>query len=98
MKLQIPVAVLQYCLPKNYCKIIVCDSFILDKESATEFVLSGDVQFRGLKQRAAVRLKNTHKPVIHTNIAFKVLTISYLHIYLAEYCFSETIYWDQCRD
>ncbi|XP_034388003.1 integrin alpha-M isoform X2 [Cyclopterus lumpus] len=43
----------EYCSPEKYCKIIVCDSFILEKESPTEFTLSGDVQFRDLKQHAA---------------------------------------------
>ncbi|KAM7393612.1 hypothetical protein PAMP_020470 [Pampus punctatissimus] len=42
-----------YCSQEKYCKIIVCDSFILDKESTTEFRLSGEVQFRDLKQLAA---------------------------------------------
>lgn len=51
----------QYCSQEKYCKTIVCDSFILDKESATEFTLSGDVQFRDLKQNAAVGSNNTHK-------------------------------------
>nr|XP_046258402.1 integrin alpha-D [Scatophagus argus] len=40
----------EYCSPEKHCKIIMCDSFILDKESTVEFKLSGDVQFRDLKQ------------------------------------------------
>ncbi|KAM6941946.1 integrin alpha-L [Lycodopsis pacificus] len=43
----------EYCSPEKYCKIIVCDSFVLENESPTEFTLSGDVQFRDLKQHAA---------------------------------------------
>ncbi|XP_036940730.1 integrin alpha-L-like isoform X2 [Acanthopagrus latus] len=41
-----------YCSPEKYCRRIVCDSFILDKYSSTEFNLTGDVQFKDLKQRA----------------------------------------------
>ncbi|XP_040043368.2 integrin alpha-M [Gasterosteus aculeatus] len=41
----------EYCSPEKYCKIIVCDTFLL--ESSIEFTLSGDVQFRDLQQRAA---------------------------------------------
>ncbi|XP_071359889.1 integrin alpha-M [Trachinotus anak] len=37
------------CLPEKHCKIIECDTFILDKESTTEFTLSGYAQFRDLK-------------------------------------------------
>lgn len=51
---------LQDCSPEKYCKIVVCDSFILDKESATEFRLSGDIQFRDLKQYTAVCNDTTH--------------------------------------
>lgn len=69
MKLQIPLikwtaaelAVLQYCSPEKACKIIVCDSFILDKDSAIEFHLLGEVQFKDLNQHAAVRSNNTHR-------------------------------------
>lgn len=43
----------EYCTPEKYCKVIVCDSFILEKESPTEFTLSGDIQFKDLKQHAA---------------------------------------------
>ncbi|XP_029293609.1 integrin alpha-X [Cottoperca gobio] len=43
----------KYCSPEKYCKVIVCDSFILDNDSPTELTLSGDVQFRDLKQQAA---------------------------------------------
>ncbi|XP_031723040.1 integrin alpha-L isoform X1 [Anarrhichthys ocellatus] len=43
----------EYCSPEKYCKIIVCDSFVLENESPTEFTLSGDIQFRDLKQHAA---------------------------------------------
>ncbi|XP_044202613.1 integrin alpha-D [Thunnus albacares] len=43
----------EYCLPEKHCKIIECDTFILDKESATEFTLSANVQFRNLKDYAA---------------------------------------------
>ncbi|XP_056891585.1 integrin alpha-D isoform X1 [Takifugu flavidus] len=38
--------------PDNSCGLLVCESFILDKESATEFRLSGDVHFRDLRQQA----------------------------------------------
>ncbi|XP_044044756.1 integrin alpha-D [Siniperca chuatsi] len=43
----------EYCSAEKYCKSIVCDSFILDKQSATEFALLGEVEFRDLKQYAA---------------------------------------------
>ncbi|XP_030280862.1 integrin alpha-L-like isoform X2 [Sparus aurata] len=43
----------EYCSSEKYCKRMVCDSFILDKESSTEFKLTGHVQFKDLKQRAA---------------------------------------------
>ncbi|TKS69297.1 Integrin alpha-L CD11 antigen-like family member A [Collichthys lucidus] len=42
----------EYCSPEKHCQKIVCDNFILDKESATEFRLSGDVQFIHPKERA----------------------------------------------
>uniref|UniRef100_A0A3B4X2Q3 Integrin alpha-M-like n=1 Tax=Seriola lalandi dorsalis TaxID=1841481 RepID=A0A3B4X2Q3_SERLL len=38
-----------YCSPEKHCKMIMCDTFILDKESTTEFTLSGEVQFRNFK-------------------------------------------------
>ncbi|XP_070775265.1 integrin alpha-L [Enoplosus armatus] len=63
----------EYCSPEKYCKIVVCDSFILDKESATEFILLGEVQFRDLKQRAAntgflkQRAEVKFKSFIHVN-------------------------------
>ncbi|KAI4832766.1 hypothetical protein KUCAC02_015715 [Chaenocephalus aceratus] len=41
------------CSPEEQCKVISCDSFILEKESPTEITLIGDVQFRDLKQHAA---------------------------------------------
>ncbi|KAF3851882.1 hypothetical protein F7725_005237 [Dissostichus mawsoni] len=43
----------EYCSPEKPCKVILCDSFILEKESPTEITLIGDVQFRDLKQHAA---------------------------------------------
>lgn len=43
----------EYCSPERFCKIITCDGFILERESPTEFTLSGDVQFRDLNQHAA---------------------------------------------
>nr|ASU50959.1 integrin alpha-L [Epinephelus coioides] len=43
----------EYCTPEKYCKVIECHSFILEKESPTEFTLSGDIQFKDLKQHAA---------------------------------------------
>ncbi|KAM7009680.1 integrin alpha-L [Tautogolabrus adspersus] len=44
----------KYCFsPEKYCKMVKCDSFILEKESAVEFVLSGDVQFKDLHEYAA---------------------------------------------
>uniref|UniRef100_A0A8C4EYV9 VWFA domain-containing protein n=1 Tax=Dicentrarchus labrax TaxID=13489 RepID=A0A8C4EYV9_DICLA len=45
------VFVKTHCSPETHCKRIVCNSFILDKESATEFQLSGDVQFKDLKHQ-----------------------------------------------
>ncbi|XP_061882703.1 integrin alpha-D isoform X1 [Entelurus aequoreus] len=40
------------CLPEQECKTVQCDSFLLNKESSTEFMLSADIQFRDLQQRA----------------------------------------------
>ncbi|KAM3624674.1 uncharacterized protein V6R79_026459 [Siganus canaliculatus] len=42
----------KHCPPENHCKIITCDGFILEKESATEFHLTVDVRFRDLQQQA----------------------------------------------
>ncbi|XP_040002025.1 integrin alpha-D [Xiphias gladius] len=39
-------------VPEKYCKTILCDTFILDRESVTEFILSADLQFRDLKKYA----------------------------------------------
>ncbi|XP_034739021.1 integrin alpha-X-like [Etheostoma cragini] len=41
-----------YCLPEKNCKLIVCDSFILKRDSPIEITLSGDVHFKDLKQHA----------------------------------------------
>ncbi|KAF0037874.1 hypothetical protein F2P81_010748 [Scophthalmus maximus] len=46
------VTVPQHCPPGEHCKTIACDTFILDKASATEFMLSGLVQFKDLKKQA----------------------------------------------
>ncbi|XP_028451723.1 integrin alpha-M isoform X2 [Perca flavescens] len=43
----------KYCSPEKNCKVILCDSFILERESSTEITLSGDVHFKDLKQNAA---------------------------------------------
>ncbi|XP_068177473.1 integrin alpha-D isoform X2 [Antennarius striatus] len=43
----------EHCPPERHCRLVVCDSFILDRESVSEFVLSGDVHFRDLKENAA---------------------------------------------
>lgn len=51
-------AVLQHQYPgKSGC--ILCNNVVLDKGTATEFQLSGDVHFRDLKQYAEV-CHNTH--------------------------------------
>ncbi|CAJ1053080.1 LOW QUALITY PROTEIN: integrin alpha-M [Xyrichtys novacula] len=42
----------KYCSTEKYCKSIKCDNFILEKESAVEFVLSGDIQFINIEQHA----------------------------------------------
>ncbi|XP_008292527.1 integrin alpha-X [Stegastes partitus] len=42
----------EHCPPENACKAVVCDTFILEKNSRAEFQLLGDVQFRNLKQQA----------------------------------------------
>ncbi|XP_061686595.1 integrin alpha-D isoform X2 [Syngnathoides biaculeatus] len=42
----------EYCSPEKYCKIIECDTYILEKESSTEFILSGDIKFSNLAERA----------------------------------------------
>ncbi|AWP06281.1 putative integrin alpha-L-like [Scophthalmus maximus] len=42
----------EHCPPGEHCKTIACDTFILDKASATEFMLSGLVQFKDLKKQA----------------------------------------------
>ncbi|XP_031140267.1 integrin alpha-D isoform X2 [Sander lucioperca] len=43
----------EYCSPEKKCKVIVCDSFILERESPTEITLSGHVHFKDLNQHAA---------------------------------------------
>ncbi|XP_026159746.1 integrin alpha-M [Mastacembelus armatus] len=43
----------EYCSAKDNCKSIRCDTFILDKESVTEIKLSGNIQFKDLKELAA---------------------------------------------
>uniref|UniRef100_A0A3Q3MM12 Integrin alpha-L-like n=1 Tax=Labrus bergylta TaxID=56723 RepID=A0A3Q3MM12_9LABR len=43
----------EYCSPDKHCKMVKCDSFILEKESAVEIELLGDVQFRNLQEHAA---------------------------------------------
>ncbi|XP_078121540.1 integrin alpha-M [Sander vitreus] len=43
----------EYCSPEKNCKFIVCDSFILDRESPTEITLSGDVHFKDPNQHVA---------------------------------------------
>ncbi|XP_059199834.1 integrin alpha-M-like [Centropristis striata] len=43
----------EYCSPEKYCKVIVCDSFTLERYTTVELTLSGDVHFRDLKQQAA---------------------------------------------
>ncbi|XP_077427955.1 integrin alpha-M [Vanacampus margaritifer] len=42
----------EYCSPDKDCKIIECDTVMLEKGSSTEFILSGDIQFRDLEERA----------------------------------------------
>ncbi|XP_037115955.1 integrin alpha-D isoform X1 [Syngnathus acus] len=42
----------EYCSPEKHCKIIECDTVMLESASSTEFVLSGDVQFSNLEARA----------------------------------------------
>ncbi len=56
---------LQYCSKEKECKRIMCESFILDKESDAEVTLTGDVQFRDLQQKAAVCSNNTHEQDTH---------------------------------
>ncbi|XP_060942973.1 integrin alpha-M-like [Limanda limanda] len=41
-----------HCSPEERHKIIECDTFILDKESSTEFTLSGEAHFRDLEKHA----------------------------------------------
>lgn len=55
---------------------MVCDSFILDKESSTEFKLTGHVQFKDLKQRAAV----CNKAGYTAHVPFKVVNMSVIYI------------------
>ncbi|KAK5866566.1 hypothetical protein PBY51_020749 [Eleginops maclovinus] len=43
----------KYCSTQKQCKVILCDSFTLEKDSPTEITLIGDVQFRDLKKYAA---------------------------------------------
>ncbi|XP_023135745.2 integrin alpha-D isoform X2 [Amphiprion ocellaris] len=42
----------EHCPPEHKCIAIACDTFILEKNSAVEFQLLGDVQFKDLKQQA----------------------------------------------
>ncbi|XP_062244772.1 integrin alpha-M-like [Platichthys flesus] len=48
----IPDLKADHCSPGELWKIIACDTFILDKESSTEFTLSGEAHFRDLKKHA----------------------------------------------
>ncbi|XP_071396311.1 integrin alpha-L-like [Centroberyx affinis] len=41
-----------YCSDENDCKSIMCESFILEKYSTILFMLSGEVEFKDLKQHA----------------------------------------------
>lgn len=58
--------VLQYCSGEKKCKIIECETFILEKDSAVEFELSGDVQFKDLAQHAGVCGKKRNTQVLQT--------------------------------
>ncbi|KAG7486286.1 hypothetical protein JOB18_028599 [Solea senegalensis] len=40
------------CSPDKNCKAVACDTFTLEKESDTEVLLSGNVQFKDLKKHA----------------------------------------------
>ncbi|XP_019735483.1 integrin alpha-M isoform X1 [Hippocampus comes] len=42
----------EYCSAEKHCKIIQCDNVMLEKESSTEFIFSGDIQFNDFKERA----------------------------------------------
>uniref|UniRef100_A0A3Q1BMF0 VWFA domain-containing protein n=1 Tax=Amphiprion ocellaris TaxID=80972 RepID=A0A3Q1BMF0_AMPOC len=46
-----------HCPPEHKCIAIACDTFILEKNSAVEFQLLGDVQFKDLKQQNIAFLK-----------------------------------------
>ncbi|XP_069024357.1 integrin alpha-X-like [Embiotoca jacksoni] len=41
-----------HCLAGNACVAVLCDGFNLEKHVGVEFTLTGDVQFRDLKQQA----------------------------------------------
>lgn len=64
------LSVLQSCTNEKVCQTIVCDPFVLEKESSAEFRLSGDVHFKDLKQIAAVRsdIKDKYYSV-HWNVS-----------------------------
>ncbi|XP_060931013.1 integrin alpha-M-like [Limanda limanda] len=49
---RIPDLKADHCSPEEHHKIIACDTFILDKESSTEFTLSGEAHFRDLEKHA----------------------------------------------
>ena len=81
---------LQYCTQEKKCKAIVCDTFNLKNESTTEFILSGDVHFRDLNQRAAVcgRTKWPHDYMSSGNIsnghALALQDLSFMNRYIGD--------------
>ncbi|KAM9857426.1 integrin alpha-L [Aulostomus maculatus] len=50
----------QDCTQEKYCKIIVCDSFILENGSATEFTLSGDVHLQDLERASKLAFQKRY--------------------------------------
>uniref|UniRef100_A0A3Q1EBY7 Integrin alpha-L-like n=1 Tax=Acanthochromis polyacanthus TaxID=80966 RepID=A0A3Q1EBY7_9TELE len=63
-----------HCPPEHACKVIKCDTFVLEKNSAVEFRLLGDVQFKDLQQKNIPFLKK------YTGESAEVKFTSFLHV------------------
>ncbi|XP_022049037.1 integrin alpha-D [Acanthochromis polyacanthus] len=66
----------KHCPPEHACKVIKCDTFVLEKNSAVEFRLLGDVQFKDLQQKA----ENIPFLKKYTGESAEVKFTSFLHV------------------
>lgn len=60
---------LQFCPQGRSCALISCDTFILEKESATRFKLSGEMHFKDLRHLAEVGVNLSTAPTHATNVS-----------------------------